>query len=306
MKVLAILGALAVLACALYASDKVQPKHGAAEPTLPKGTPAKQVAALIQQHKQAMAAFRKVFDAAKTEEEQDKLASLYPNPDAYAALLLQIAEQNRKDAAAIDALLWVARNARPSPRQKDSLFMKAKTTLVGEYLTDPKVGPLCLVLRREFQDPDALRVIRCVLDNNPGKEAQAQAAYSLAKLLQSRANWARTLKKADSQGLANLERAFGKEVVADLQGAHAEALDEEVEALLEKVNKEKDYAATLIDYGDSRVKLGDLAGRELFEIRHLQPGKPAPEIAGEDIDGKPMKLSDFRGRVVLLDFWGHW
>jgi hypothetical protein len=37
-----------------------------------------------------------------------------------------------------------------------------------------------------------------------------------------------------------------------------------------------------------------------------KPGKPAPEITGEDIDGKPMKLSDFRGQVVLLDFWGNW
>ena len=54
------------------------------------------------------------------------------------------------------------------------------------------------------------------------------------------------------------------------------------------------------------MKLGKLAGRELFEMQHLQPGKAAPEITGEDIDGKPMKLSEFRGRVVLLDFWGHW
>jgi peroxiredoxin len=38
----------------------------------------------------------------------------------------------------------------------------------------------------------------------------------------------------------------------------------------------------------------------------LQPGKIAPDIVGEDIDGKPMKLSDFRGKVVLLDFWGFW
>jgi hypothetical protein len=35
-------------------------------------------------------------------------------------------------------------------------------------------------------------------------------------------------------------------------------------------------------------------------------GEPAPEIEGEDIDGKPMKLSDYRGKVVVLDFWGHW
>lgn len=35
-------------------------------------------------------------------------------------------------------------------------------------------------------------------------------------------------------------------------------------------------------------------------------GQAAPEIAGEDIDGIPMRLSDYRGQVVLLDFWGHW
>jgi cytochrome oxidase Cu insertion factor (SCO1/SenC/PrrC family) len=35
-------------------------------------------------------------------------------------------------------------------------------------------------------------------------------------------------------------------------------------------------------------------------------GKTAPEITGKDLDGKPMKLSEFRGKVVVLDFWGHW
>jgi peroxiredoxin len=54
------------------------------------------------------------------------------------------------------------------------------------------------------------------------------------------------------------------------------------------------------------VTLGELAERELFALRHLQPGKPAPEIGGEDIDGVKFKLSDYRGKVVLLDFWGHW
>ena len=37
-----------------------------------------------------------------------------------------------------------------------------------------------------------------------------------------------------------------------------------------------------------------------------QVGKKAPEIAGEDIDGNAMKLSDYRGKVVVLDFWGDW
>jgi cytochrome oxidase Cu insertion factor (SCO1/SenC/PrrC family) len=38
----------------------------------------------------------------------------------------------------------------------------------------------------------------------------------------------------------------------------------------------------------------------------LRVGTEAPEITGEDIDGVPFKLSDYRGQVVLLDFWGNW
>jgi thiol-disulfide isomerase/thioredoxin len=34
--------------------------------------------------------------------------------------------------------------------------------------------------------------------------------------------------------------------------------------------------------------------------------KQVPEIEGEDLDGKTFKLSDYRGKVVLLTFWGHW
>jgi hypothetical protein len=38
----------------------------------------------------------------------------------------------------------------------------------------------------------------------------------------------------------------------------------------------------------------------------IDVGNIAPEIQGEDLDGVPFKLSDYRGKVVLLDFWGHW
>ena len=40
---------------------------------------------------------------------------------------------------------------------------------------------------------------------------------------------------------------------------------------------------------------------EGFEIGNL-----APEIDGEDLDGVEFKLSDYRGKVVVLDFWGNW
>ncbi len=31
-----------------------------------------------------------------------------------------------------------------------------------------------------------------------------------------------------------------------------------------------------------------------------------PEIVGRDLNDRDMKLGDFRGKVVMLDFWGHW
>lgn len=39
---------------------------------------------------------------------------------------------------------------------------------------------------------------------------------------------------------------------------------------------------------------------------NLKEGKEAPEISGVDMDGKEIKLSDYKGKVVLLDFWGFW
>lgn len=49
-----------------------------------------------------------------------------------------------------------------------------------------------------------------------------------------------------------------------------------------------------------------LAGGKTAAPASLGPGSKAPEFAGKDADGAEIKLSDFQGRVVLLDFWGFW
>src|SRR5262249_11178134 len=41
-------------------------------------------------------------------------------------------------------------------------------------------------------------------------------------------------------------------------------------------------------------------------INKLVVGAVSPDITAKDTDGKEFKLSEYRGKVVLLDFWGHW
>ncbi len=51
---------------------------------------------------------------------------------------------------------------------------------------------------------------------------------------------------------------------------------------------------------------GDLASSLLFELKNIAPGKTAPDITGTDAEGKTFRLSDYKGKVVLLTFSADW
>ena len=68
--------------------------------------------------------------------------------------------------------------------------------------------------------------------------------------------------------------------------------------------------ARILAYFDGLAKKHPDAGdgiaraREALALRSV--GKPAPEIAGKDLDGVDFKLSDYRGKVVVVYFSGDW
>ena len=52
----------------------------------------------------------------------------------------------------------------------------------------------------------------------------------------------------------------------------------------------------------ARILRGEAAGGEIG----LAVGKLAPDFTTKDADGVEFKLSDYRGKLVVLDFWGFW
>jgi hypothetical protein len=116
----------------------------------------------------------------------------------------------------------------------------------------------------------------------------------------------RVLLEKDSrpevQGLASLALAQVLKRRLEMTPAGSEATASQVRAESEKLlRRASDQFGNVKLAGGGTV--GDKARLELDDILHLSVGKVAPEIEGQDQDGKRFKLSDYRGKVVLLDFW---
>jgi hypothetical protein len=64
------------------------------------------------------------------------------------------------------------------------------------------------------------------------------------------------------------------------------------------------FRAVIKDYPDS--PLAEEAEDFLKQLEHLEVGLRAPEIVATDANEKEVRLSQFKGRVVALVFWGFW
>ncbi len=157
-------------------------------------------------------------------------------------------------------------------------------------------------------------MLRAALAKSPHREARAQACYALATVLTA---------KAKRPPESDLEEGGG-EAGTQEKATSAKPPREEAEAL---------YETLATDYGDVRYlrkkTYADLARAGLARLRPkagrpetrsvvgdddpgaaalvgLDVGMRAPEIEGLDTNGRPMRLREYRGAVVVLDFWGHW
>ena len=186
--------------------------------------------------------------------------------------VLKRAEKDEKDQLSGDLLGWIASNS--VPQGKVSQIIEKATTLLIEKSPDhPALERVCQGLARS-PSPQNAEALKKIIEKASNMRVKAEASLALGQ------NFSTQLDN-----------------VGDNQ--------EQIDKIAAEADKYLAQAVELFDKEKLSAKK-ESAEKELKAFRTLRVGKEAPEISGKDLDGKDFKLSDYRGKVVLLDFWGNW
>jgi len=148
------------------------------------------------------------------------------------------------------------------------------------HIKSPKVGRFCVAmiyLNQRGEMPRAgqppirsrgMNLLKTIKKNNPDVKVQGQAALALSMMLSN-------------------------------MGDDARVMRERIKNLKEAIIKSADVRV-------GEVTVAKIAEDELYKMNNLSKGRVAPEIKGIDSSMRPMRLSQFRGKVVMLVFWSSW
>ena len=192
---------------------------------------------------------------------------------------LDLADATRDDTAAWPAAEWAAH-----PNRLFFCMDRGPRTLgllTRRFATHPKVGGLAFYFAAynfDTDDPGVARLLDAVLARNPNREARGAAHYAKAR--------------AAFRRFEEVEQAGGSQTERDSRAGVAIAAFERV----------------VRDFGDCPLgknsrDLAQLSQSSLYELKHLRVGVVIPDVVGESLRGGPLKLSDTRGKVVVVAFW---
>jgi uncharacterized protein (TIGR03067 family) len=188
-----------------------------------------------------------------------------------APAVLDMAKRHLEHPRAARLLTWVCVASHgDASAQVPPTFAEATTLIVGRFADNPDITNFCWCLGSDdFASPPwATKYehdLRTILVRNRSRHVRGTASFALASI-------------AEAGGRARRDEAI---------------------RLYEAFLKDFDGSDPSTNEENMRV----IAQFRLDQIRLRALGMVAPELRGHDLDGKALKLSDYRGKVVLLSFW---
>ncbi len=229
---------------------------------------ATEIRAIIDEYENSVRANTQKLIAAATEEEKNKYRASIPSAGPYATKMMALVQSNLDQPDVVKGVNWLVMGAASFPEGQEALKM------LGSTFADRK-GIAEAVKQLEYHGLPAEPVLKAVIEKNTNREERAAALYALGAV---------HFKNFDAS--------------ADRVSAAA-SKDKALECF-------QQLSSDFADVTIQGFKLSDFAAKMLFEMTNLQVGCEAPEIEGKDADGVDFKLSDYRGKYVIVIFWGGW
>ena len=192
-------------------------------------------------------------------------------------LILDRVKKNPNHHKAAQLLADVCQLTEPDTdtTEAPAAFVEAADLIAERYADSPDIEHFCEVLGIGFGSPPWTgrfeEHLRTILSKNQDRWVRVSASFALASVVQGTGE--------------------SRQVEAEQLYQH----------FVEKFDGTEEYSSANLE-----KELNRRAKLALEELKSRALGKPAPGIEGVDLDGRPMKLSEYRGKVVLLNFWATW
>lgn len=240
------------------------------KPAAPAAAESEQVSSSIEKEMEDYDA-SVIAEMKRFQADQDKNKRMVrPSAEPYIDRVLTQIEKEPKGPAAKKGLVWALRisHTKQSRNRIAEIFKK-------HYSNDPIINEYARSLSRG-SSPQIGEALKELSTTTTREDTKLFCTYYLAI------------------NLGNQARFSGK-----LSEDEKKALNKESLKLLKQLNDDPKVAQV-------SKSLADRVASVIFEKENLSIGRPAPDIVGDDHTGTVFKLSDYRGKVVLLDFWGYW
>ena len=228
----------------------------------------------------------------------------YGNPTAQREAvdkLFEFAEEEKDDAVAIEMLMPITNS---NSRAKAKQAVEAIWDRVKDDLEEAEFDTLAVIGMKA--GPEASKEAFDAMLEYHGDSEDFVSVLATVPETPNEAFEAAVVKVAkDGEGDVQLQAAVSWAQYVKIRARYLD-FERMPKAQKARLDKESQNLKELLGSFDGDSKLHKAAEAELFELENLSPGAEAMDIVGTDLNGSELKLSDYRGKVVFLDFWGDW
>jgi RNA polymerase sigma factor (sigma-70 family) len=233
--------------------------------------------------------------------------------------LLNLIEQDPRDPESRRAMTWLVDEYWVSGTEGPLIeeLIPSVDVLLRHYADEPRIA--FRVLARPSTFPTRLddRLTAPLAAAARRRDVKGLALMALGEYLEGKARM--TLRVQASGGRYHVDIAPGQTTETPLYDEAYEKVLRESDAVALFAEAEAVFARVVAEFADVMQpmkcpedegfmtwippgKLGDLAGEHLATLRAVAIGRPAPDLTWTGASGRATRLSDLRGKVVLLSF----